>query len=729
MKKNLIILLIGIISFSFQGQVIAQETYKEITLEKIFKQRTFSPSMVYGIKSMNDGEHYCTIKKGNIEEFSYKTGDKVGTIVTSSKIVYNEDTLRISSYNFSQDEKKIIFPTETEYIYRHSSKSNYFIWDIEKETLSALSKGGKQRLATFSPDGTMVAFVRENNIFIKDLESGSETQVTEDGLFNNIIYGTADWVYEEEFAFTKAFAWSPDGSKISFYRFDESNVKEYFLTYYGELYPEEYKYKYPKAGEDNSIVEIFVYNLNSNKTTKMDIGAETDQYIPRIKWTKEDNTLGIFRLNRLQNKLELLLNNAETGDSKVVYTDENKYYITESIYSNMIFTDGKFVITSEKDGYMHIYLYSTEGELIKQLTKGEWDVTDLIGFDSKKKLVYYISAEVSPLDRDLYSVNEKGKINKISQKTGSNSARFSKTYKYFINTYTNANTPPYITVNKSNGKEIRVLKDNAKLLETMKEYEYSKKGFFSFKTSESVELNGWKILPPDFDPSKKYPVLMYVYGGPGSQTVRNSWGRSTLFWFEMLAQKGIIVISVDNRGTGARGEEFKKMTYKELGKYETIDQIEAAKYLASLDYIDADHIGIFGWSYGGFMSTLCLTKGADVFSTAIAVAPVTNWRYYDNIYTERFMRTPQENPNGYDDNSPINHVDKMKGNYLLVHGGADDNVHPQNTWDLISALVAADKQFEMKVYPNKNHGIYGGNTTMHLYRRMTDFLLENLSSN
>lgn len=726
MKKNLLILLIGIISFILQGQVIAQDTYKEITLEKIFKQRVFSPSMVYGIKSMNDGEHYCTFKRGNIEEFSYKTGEKRRTILASSKIVYNEDTLRIRSYNFSKNEKKIIFPTETEYIYRHSSKSNYFIWDIEKETLSALSEGEKQRLATFSPDGTKVAFVRENNIFIKDLGNGSETQITENGLFNNIIYGTADWVYEEEFGFTKAFAWSPDGSKIAFYRFDESNVKEYFLTYYGELYPEEYKYKYPKAGEDNSIVEIFVYDLNSNKTIKMDIGTETDQYIPRIKWTKEANTLGIFRLNRLQNKLELLLNNAETGDSKVVYTDENKYYITERIYSNMIFTDGHFIITSEKDGYMHIYLYSTEGELIKQLTKGEWDVTKLIGFDNKKKLVYYISAEVSPLDRDLYSVNKKGKITKISQITGSNSAGFSKTYKYFINTYTNANTPPYITVNKSNGKEIRVLKDNAKLIETMKEYGFSKKEFFSFKTSEFVELNGWKILPPDFNPAKKYPVLMYVYGGPGSQTVRNSWGRSSLFWYEMLAQKGIIVISVDSRGTGARGEEFKKMTYKELGKYETIDQIEAAKYFASLDYVDPDHIGIFGWSYGGFMSTLCLTKGADVFSTAIAVAPVSNWRYYDNIYTERFMRTPQENPSGYDDNSPINHVDKMKGNYLLIHGGADDNVHPQNTWDLVSALVAADKQFEMKIYPNKNHGIYGGNTTMHLYRKMTNFLLENL---
>jgi dipeptidyl-peptidase-4 len=429
----------------------------------------------------------------------------------------------------------------------------------------------------------------------------------------------------------------------------------------------------------------------------------------------------------LQNKLEILLNNVKTGNSRVLYTEENKYYIDDSNYDNLIFFNDNihFLFTSEKDGFNHIYLYNMDGELVRQLTKGNWDVTNLLGFDEKKQLVFYISAEVSPLDRDLYAVRLDGYKTRLSQKQGTNSASFSSTYKYYVNTYSDANTPPYITVNKANGKQIRVLKDNDALIERLKEYGYSKKDFFSFNTSEGVELNGWRILPGNFDPTKKYPVLMYVYGGPGSQTVRNIWGRGSL-WYQMLAQKGIMIVSVDNRGTGARGEEFKKMTYLQLGKYETIDLIEAAKYLGTLNYVDPARIGIFGWSYGAYMSTLCLTKGADFFSLGIAVAPVTNWRYYDNIYTERFMRTPQENPEGYDDNSPINHVDKLKGKYLLIHGMADDNVHHQNSIDLITALVNANKQFEMQLYPNKNHGIYGGNTTMHLYKRMTDFLLENL---
>jgi len=567
----------------------------------------------------------------------------------------------------------------------------------------------------------------DNNMFIKNLENGNEQQITTDGLYNNIINGTTDWVYEEEFSFTKGFFWSPDGSKIAFYRFDESNVKEYQMTMWGDLYPEHYKYKYPTAGEDNSIIKILAYDLATKQTIEMDIGEDTDIYIPRIKWTKNSKKLSIQWMNRLQNELKILLADVTTGKTKIIYHETNKYYI--DITDNLTFLEDNehFIITSEQDGYNHIYLYDMEGNLNKQLTKGKWDVTEFIGVDEKKGLVYFISAETTPLNRELYVVklNGSGK-KKLSEKDGNNRVQFSKQFKYFINTYTNANTPANITVNSAKGDELRVLKDNLKLIETTEEYKFSPKEFFTFYTSEGVELNGWMIKPPDFDPAKKYPVLMYVYGGPGSQTVRNSWGGGNL-WYQMLASKGIIIASVDNRGTGARGEEFKKMTYLQLGKYETIDQIEAAKYLISLGYVDRERIGIWGWSYGGYMSALCMTKGADYFSTGIAVATVTNWRYYDNIYTERFMRTPQENPDGYDDNSPINHVEKLKGNFLIIHGTADDNVHVQNSIELVTALVNADKQFEMQFYPNSNHGIYTGrNTTMHLYTRLTNFILENL---
>ena len=727
MKFKIIGLSFSIFLFIFSELSNAQSQTKEITLNDIYASEKLYQKRVYGMRSMANGSYYSVLENDSINVYKYKNGNYVKTIVTASELIPEgkKENIRLVNYTFSKDENKILFPTKTEYIYRYSSKSEFYIWDIKNKTLQQLSENGKQRLASFSPDGSKVGFIRNNNLFIKNLTSNTETQITKDGLYNNIINGTTDWVYEEEFGFTRAFFWSPNGEKIAFYKFDESNVKEFCFLKYGDLYPEEYKYKYPKAGEDNSIVNIFTYNITNEKTVKMDIGEETDQYIPRIKWTKNNEILSIQRMNRLQNKLEILFADPKNGESKVIYTETNKYYIDITDHLTFLDDNEHFLFTSEKDGYYHIYLYKMNGELVKQLTKGNWVITDLIGFDEKKQIVYYTSAESSPLNRDIYSVDLKGNKNKLSSRKGTNRARFSSDYKYFINTFSDANTPSVITVNKANGKQIRVLEDNSKLLKTIKEYNFSKKEFFTITTSENVELNAWKILPPNFDKEKQYPVLFTIYGGPGSQTIQNSWGSD--LWEQMLAQKGIIVVSVDNRGTGARGEEFKKMTYMQLGKYETIDQIEAAKYLGSLDYIDANRIGIFGWSYGGYMSTLCMTKGSDYFSTGIAVAPVTNWRYYDNIYTERFMRTPQENANGYDDNSPINHVDKLKGNFLLIHGTADDNVHVQNSIDLVTALVAANKQFEMQLYPNSNHGIYTGkNTRMHLYKRMTDFLLSNL---
>jgi dipeptidyl-peptidase 4 len=728
MKKSMMLLLAAALLFN----LYAQEDSKELSLELIMKTRELSPSGIRGLRSLNDGKHFTRIKPDSINAYSYQTGELAEVIVTAGELIPEGDTTAIplSNYTLSADESKILFATETDRIYRRSSRSNYYVFDRSTRELTELSAAGKQGLADFSPDASLVAFVRENNIFLKDLSSGNEKQITFDGKDRHIINGTTDWVYEEEFAITKGFSWSPDGKKIAFMRFDESDVKEWWLTFYGELYPDHHRYKYPKAGEDNSIVTVHVYDLETGRTTKMDTGKETDQYIPRIRWTQNPETLAILRLNRLQNKMEILLAEVNSGESRVLYTEENKYYIEDGNFDDIEFLENatQFIIMSEKDGYKHVYLYDMDGKQISRITQGEWEVTGLLGIDQKNERIYYQSAEVSPMDRNIYSIGFNGKRKKaLTPEKGWNTAQFSADFSYFIKTWSNANTPPVYSVN--NGKDgslVRELLNNSELAEKRKAYNLSQKEFFTITTSEGVELNAWRIMPPDFDESKQYPVLFDIYGGPGSQTVRNSYGGGDL-WSHYLAQEGIIVVSVDNRGTGARGEEFKKVTYLQLGKYETIDQIEAAKYMASLPYVNEDKIAVFGWSYGGYMSTLCLTKGADIFDVAIAVAPVSNWRFYDNIYTERFMRTPQENPDGYDDNSPINHVDKMEGKYLLVHGMADDNVHPENTYDLITALVDANKDFELMLYPNSNHGIYTGrNTRFHLYSKMTDFLLFNL---
>ncbi len=723
-----IILLSGTFAFS-------QESKKKITLDEIWHYYKFYPKTVHGINSLSNGKQFTMIKNGSLVVYDYATGDSVGVLLQKDKLIpeSKKTAIHLGEYSMNQDENKFLIPTATESIYRHSKKSEFYIYDEKSGKLSHLSENGKQRLADFNPAGNKVAFVRENNIYIKDLKSGNEQQITTDGKVNEIINGTCDWVYEEEFGFTKAFFWSPDSKKIAYYRFDESKVKEYTLTYYGKLYPRLYTYKYPKAGEDNSVVEIYVYDLETGKSTKMNTGEDTDTYIPRIKWTNDANVLAIEYLNRLQNHLEILLADASTGKTTVMYVDDNPYYIDITDDLTFLPDNKRFIITSEKDGYNHIYLCTMDGKKEKRLTKGKWDVTKVYGYDAENGEVYYQSAELSPLNRDIYKVNLKGKRSKISTRTGTNDATFSNNFEYYVNTFTDANTPPYITMNNNTGEELRVLEDNQSFRDMMSTYNLSQKTFSSFTDSvvtlpdgKQTYLNTWQILPPDFDSTKKYPVLLYQYSGPGSQSVLNSWGWSNYFWFQMLAQNDIIVTCVDNRGTGARGQEFKKMTYQELGKYENIDHIAYARSLGNLPYVDKNKIGVFGWSYGGFMSSLDITKGADVFSTAIAVAPVTNWRYYDNIYTERYMRKPQDNPKGYDDNSPINFVKKLKGNYLLVHGSADDNVHFQNSMDMITALVNANKQFELFVYPNKNHGIYGGNTRYHLYKKMTDFLYKNL---
>lgn len=719
MKKILLISISILLSLSLFSQK------KTVSLENIWKTYDFYPKSVSGFESMQDGNFYTRLdddeKHAEINKYSFRSGQKVRTLVNSKDL-----DIEINNYTFSNDEKRILFSTETEKIYRYSSKSIFYTYDLNSKKLEKLSDD-KVMYASFSPSGDKVAYVHSNNLFIKDLSSRKTIQITNDGEVNRIINGASDWVYEEEFGLVQAFFWSPNSKYIAFYRFDESDVKEFSMDMFNnELYPSQYEFKYPKAGEDNSKLSLHLYNLNENKTSIISL-AEDYEYYPRVNWTKTDQLLYVLAMNRHQNELDFILFNTDDMSAEVLFTETDKYYI--DIHDNTTFTEDEqsLIWTSEKSGYKHIYLVDLTNGQMQQITNGEWEVTKYHGMNSDGNRIFYTSTEESPLNRSLYSIGIDGNNKtKLSSKIGTHSSTFSNGMKYYSNTYSTADTPPYISLHNNSGKLIRVLEDNTDLSEKMQEYDLTKKEFFSFTTTEDVNLNGWMIKPSDFDESKKYPVFMFLYGGPGSQQVLNSWGWFNYFWYQHLAQKGYIVACIDNRGTGGRGSEFKKMTYLQLGKYETIDQIEANNYLASLPYVDGSRIGIQGWSYGGYMSSLAITKGADVFKMAIAVAPVTNWRYYDNIYTERYMRTPQENASGYDDNSPINHVDSLKGNFLLIHGTADDNVHVQNTYEMVSALVKANKQFELFVYPDKNHGIYGGNTRLHLYQKMTNFIEGNL---
>jgi len=705
------------------------QSLKHIELADIWSSAEFYPSLPGKMVHMNDGEHYAALENNIfINKYEYKTGKSTETIVRSAQLIPSGSSkpISIDDFEFSTDETKILIPTKSERIYRHSKSSEYYVWDIKKQALTAVSDKGKQRFAQFSPDGNKVAFVMENNLYIKDLIHNQVTQITTDGLINNIINGASDWVYEEELDLTIGLYWSPDSRKIAYYRFDESKVKEFSMVKYWNLYPEVQSFKYPKAGEDNSDVSIHIYDIETGKTLIMETGPVKDQYIPRIKWSTVKDKLVIYRLNRLQNKLEFLLADAATGLSQVFYTETNKCFI--DVNDNFFMTaDGShFIYTSVKNGHNHIYKSDMSGNE-KQITFGDWEVIDIKAFDEKNNVIFYTSNEASVYNVDLYSIQTDGSgKTRITSMDGKNDVELSKSYRYFINNASNINTPPYVSICNIYGKELHVLEDNASVKSSIKEFGLTKAEYFDFETSDGVKLYGWMIRPADFDVSKKYPVLMYVYGGPGMQTVSNEWGYFDYIWFQMLAQKGYIVVSVDNRGTGLRGESFKKSTYKELGKLETADQIDVAKYLGHLTYVDPSRIGIFGWSYGGFLTLLCMTKGADYFKAGIAVAPVTNWRYYDNIYTERYMQKPQDNPEGYDNNSPVNYAKNLKGKLLICHGTADDNVHLQNTMEMSDALVKANKQFEMQLYTNKNHGIYGGNTRMHLYTRMTDFILKNL---
>lgn len=718
---NIRIILLSL-SFLFATQISYSQ--QEITVEDIWRDYKFMSKRVAGFNFLNDGKHFTKLEDNSITKYDIVSGNQVGTIVNGDELKSLNGS--IDSYTFSSDESLMLIQIDEESIYRRSSKAYTYIYDLQSKTLSSIFDDDKVMSPSISPNNKFVAYGWENNLYYYEIETGETLPVTSDGEKNMIINGICDWVYEEEFSFTKAFFWSPDSKKIAYIRFDESDVEEFTMTNYtGKLYPEYVTFKYPKVGADNAKVSTHVFHLDSEKTITADIGSLEDKYIPRIKWTNNSDQLCVFKMNRLQNQIQLFLSDANSGKSKILLEEKNKYYIDVTDDLTFLKSSDQFIWSSEKSGYNHLYLYDLNGNEIKQLTFGNYDVTGFYGVDEKNKTLFYQAAEESPLERQVYQVSLNGKSKKkLTNKSGTNSAQFSSTYDYFTWTNSSINSPATYEVVDRKAKPVRSLERNEQLNKTTSEFAQAE--FFDFKTSENISLNAYMIKPTNFNQSKSYPVLMYVYGGPGSQTVSDSWKGQNYWWFQMLAQKGYIIVSVDNRGTGARGEEFKKSTYLTLGKHETADQIEAAKYIGSLPYIDAERIGIFGWSYGGFMASHCILQGSDVFDTAIAVAPVTNWKWYDTIYTERFMRTDKENESGYEENSPIYYADQLKGSYLLVHGNSDDNVHFQNSAEMAAALIKANKQFDTYFYPNRNHGIYGDNARLHLYTKMTDFILENL---
>lgn len=726
MKKFLALLLICFVQGSFSQQ--------KITLEDIWVKYAFSAKGAQGFNTMKDGVHYSDIEENDgttiIAKYLIKNNSKVGELVNSKDVKYNAKSIDISSYEFSPNEDKILISEGGEAIYRRSYKADYYVYDFKTKLTLPVSDHGKIMFPTFSPDGRKIAFVRDNNLFVRDLISNKEIVVTTDGAFNKIKNGWGDWVYEEEFSKANYFTWSPNSQYLAYIKFNETNVKDFTMDYYkGELYPEKYTYKYPKAGEDNSLVSCHIYDINSmnsNKTVQVDLGEEADIYLPRLQFTNDYNILALQRLNRLQNKLELLFVDAKSGKAKVVYTDEAKTYV--DITDDLTFIGNKgFIISSERDEYNHLYFYDLNGKLVNQVTSGKWDVISFKGYDEKTNTLYYISTENGAINRDLYSVKLDGKGKKrMCTNNGFNEAEFTTGFKYYISSYSNANTPPVYELRDASGKVIKVLENNLALKEKLSGYSLGKKEFFTFKNSDSIELNGFMIKPSNFDPTKKYPVYMYAYNGPGANEVNNNFEGFEFMWHQLLCQEGYIVVCVDGRGTLGRGRQFKHSTYLQLGKYETMDQIDAAKYLGNQPYVDKSRIGFQGWSYGGYMACLMISKGAEYIKAAIAVAPVTNWKYYDNIYTERFMRKPKDNKKGYEDNSPVNHVTKIKGNFLLIHGSADDNVHVQNSMEMARALVSNNIPFDFMIYPNKNHGIAGGFTRYHIFSKMLKFVKENL---
>ena len=700
---------------------------QDLTVERIWKNYEFNPKRIGGYQAMNDGEHYLKVKDGSFYQYAMNDLNDIGVLfLDESKLVFDGKKITFDDFQFNADESKLLLLTNVESIYRRSFQAVYYLYDLKTQKLSPLdAEHSPQTLAEYSPDGTKVSFIHGNDLFVKTIASGKVEKLTQDGKRNKIINGTTDWVYEEEFSITKAYGWSPDSKYIAYLRFDEKEVPEYSMDTYGGLYPEAYKFKYPKAGEVNSVVTAHCISMDNKKAQQISLGSY--EYIPRLNWSSTSNQLIIQTMNRHQSELNYWSVDVLKGKvtSKIFFTEKSTTYI--DIDDNLlILKNGKSILrTSEESGYRHIYQLNFDGS-VKQITTGPWDVIDFLGFDESSKQIYFSSAEKGAIHKSIYSVETSGANKRdLTPKIGYNEAEFLNGMHYFIHTYSNANQAPVYQLCKSDGSVVRLLESNQAFMDKLKKERLSTKQFIEVNAN-GVKLNASVILPVGFDPSKKYPMYVNVYGGPGHNEVLDAWDGNDYFFHQLLAQKGYIIFQVDPRGTMYQGVEFKKSTYLQLGKLEIEDVMNAVKEYAKNSFVDASRVGIMGWSYGGFMASLGITKGADVFKMAIAVAPVTNWRYYDNIYTERFMRTPQENADGYDRNSPINFVDNVKGKYLLIHGSADDNVHFQNTMDMTTALVKANKQFELFVYPDKNHGIYGGNTRNHLFQLMLTFIESNL---
>lgn len=723
MKKLGGILLLTALAWNGWAQNGSNAVHLRDITDGKYRQQTNIGEM----RSLPDGEHYTAINPAHtmIVKYSYRTGAPVDTLFNVAKA--RECTFdTFDNYTISSNGHHILIYCDVEAIYRRSTCATVFDYDVRRNYLKPLSDTpGKAMIPTYSPDGRMCAYVKNNNIWIRKFDYDTEIQITKDGELNKVLNGVTDWVYEEEFSVTNLMAWSPDSEILAYVRSDESAVPEYSMQIYGDdTYPSYYSYKYPKPGEKNSTVSVKAYNLSSKDTKTLDIPMDNDGYIPRITFTTQSDQLAVMTLNRNQNRFSMFYVNPKSGVSKLILKEENKCYVDSEWLSSIRFSASGFTYVSEQDGYAHVYLYSPTGVMLRQITKGNWDVTKLIGYDEATKTTYYESAEESPIRRSVYKIDAKGVKTKLSKQVGTNSAAFSANYAYYVNRFSNATTPMKITVNDTKkNQELRTLIDNQALAGKLSATSYSPKEFFTITTVSGYELNAWMVKPANFDKNKQYPVMMTQYSGPNSQQVLDQFGFD---WEQYLASKGIMVVCVDGRGTGARGEAFRKCTYLQMGVLESQDQVEAAQALAQLPYVDGSRMAIWGWSFGGYNTLMALTVGKGTFKVGIAVAPPTDWRYYDTVYTERFMRTPQENEKGYAVTSPLRRVNEMQGKLLLIHGSADDNVHFTQTMQYAEALVQANKQFDMHVYKDRDHGIYGKNTRYHLYTKMSNYLIENL---
>ena len=723
--KKILIAFAAMFLASSQVEAGQKLSLKDVT------SRALTAKAVSGITPIDGTDLYASISDDGkqIVQSSFKTGKQTAVLFDVNHTI-GEKISEFDGYIMSPDGKRMLIRTQTEPIYRRSYKAVFYIYTIASRKLERLSEGGPQQSPVWSPDGMQVAFVRDNNIFlVKLLYDNAESQVTKDGKRNEVINGIPDWVNEEEFSFNCSMTFTADGQMLCWLRYDESQVKTFSLQMYGQLYPEDYSYKYPKAGEKNSTVTAWSYDIQSHKTRQLQIPTEQDGYMPRIKATSDANKIIVYTMNRHQDELRLYSVNPRSTMSQLLIKEHVDKYVKEEAMENIRIGKDAVLLPSDRDGWMHLYLFNMNGQMLRKVESGNYEVTDVYGYDDQTGDVYYQAAVLNAHDRQVYVAHKNGKIERLTNQEGWNSALFSGDYKYFVNNWSDLNTPNVYTLRGEHGKVVQTLESNQELRKLIQEKGYVKREMFSFTTSEGIKLDGWMLKPADFNPAKKYPVIMSQYSGPGSQQVFNGWFAGSMgnggAFDQYLVQHGFIVVSVDGRGTGGRGAAFEKCTYLHLGELESKDQVETAIYLGTLPYVDKEHIGIWGWSYGGFNTLMSMSEGREVFCAGVAVAPPTNWKFYDSVYTERYMRTPKENPDGYSVN-PISRAENLHGALLVCHGTADDNVHPQNTYEYTTALVEAEKDFHELLYTNKNHSIRGEKTRNHLLGQICKFFIKEL---